>query len=167
MARRITSLRSEAQKALVDRLVNIGIETMRQAYESADFSKNKTQNLHDSYGCAVYHNGMLVKGTIHTLTETPKATQPRRLYGKDVYGREHVEDYLRLYKPRSGGFQLVVIASMPYAGILEAGKTPLHRKYQVISGIKEAMIDKAKDLGGTRSRRREGRYVIRHIKDAI
>lgn len=161
-----TTLRAQAQQALVDRLVNIGIEAMKQAFESADFKKDKTQNLHDSYGCAVYHNGLLVKNTIHTLTEQPRATQPRRLNGEDVYGREHVEDYLRSYKPRSRGFQLVVIASMPYAGILEAGKSPLHRRYRVISGIKEAMLDKAKNLGGTRSRRLEGKYVIRHIKDA-
>jgi hypothetical protein len=166
MARKTTTLRAQAQKDLVDKLVKIGKDVMEKAFKSADFKKDKTQNLHDSYGCAVYHNGLLVKDTIQTLTEHPKATQPRRLEGEDVYGREHIEDYLRSYKPRSRGFQLVVIASMPYAGILEAGKSPLNRKYTVISGIKDELKTEAKNLGGTRSRRLEGKYVIRHIKDA-
>ena len=50
-------------KALISQLADDGEKAIREAYEGREFT-NRTYNLHDSYGSAVYYNGTLVKGSI-------------------------------------------------------------------------------------------------------
>ena len=50
-------------KALISQLANDGEKSIREAYEGREFT-NRTYNLHDSYGSAVYYNGTLVKSSI-------------------------------------------------------------------------------------------------------
>lgn len=161
---RITSLRNAAQQRLTNDLIMEGERIMKRAYESRDF-KDRTYNLHDSYGSAVYHNGLLVKDSIRTLS--PMATKPKKWYGELMYGHDEVVDYLMRYKPRSSGFQLVVVAQMPYGEILEEGRGNLKRKYKVISGINSEMSQAARDFMGKYGGRRGTKVTVRRIEDAI
>ena len=53
-------------KALISQLADDGEKAIRQAYEGREFT-NRTYNLHDSYGSAVYYNGNLVKSSIRYI----------------------------------------------------------------------------------------------------
>lgn len=110
-----------------------GRKLVIRAFESASFDKNKTQNLHDSYGSAVYYNGTLLNDSKYVFTS--RATQGRfnTYTGEMEYGRYEINDFFNNYKPHTKGFELVVVAAMFYGQILESGK--LRRKYKVISGI--------------------------------
>ena len=44
---------------LAKKLAIKGRNLIEKAYLDADYNKNKTQNLHDSYGSAVFYNGEL------------------------------------------------------------------------------------------------------------
>ena len=46
-------------RRLIDELAEDGRKAIQTAYENRDFT-NRTYNLHDSYGSAVYYNGVLV-----------------------------------------------------------------------------------------------------------
>ena len=128
----MSSIKDSMVKKIAYRLADEGHAFIIKAYENSDYNKNKTQNLHDSYGCAVYHNGKLVSGTKRFMTS--RATQGRyNDYTGDVeYGRQEIDEYLRNYKPNTKGFELVLAAAMFYGGILESG-SGLRQKYKVIS----------------------------------
>lgn len=129
-------------------LAKEGERLILEAYRKADFKKDKTQNLHDSYGSAVYYNGKYVYGTKRFLSR--RAVEPRfNTYSKkNEFGFDAVNEYLDSYKPTSKGFELIAVAAMFYAEILEKGKGRLRRKYRVISGLSGSMDDLAKRTGG-------------------
>ena len=114
------------------RLANEGKKLIDRAFASADFNKNRTQNLHDSYGSAVYLNGALVERSIRTLPA--QATKAKKYKGNEIRGAEEIIKYFRSYKPKSE-IELVVAAAMPYGVVLEKGGGGLRHKYKVISGI--------------------------------
>lgn len=63
-----------------------------------------------------------------------------------AYGRDEVNKFFRGYKlADKNGIELVVVAAMYYAGILESGY--LGRKYQVISSATTELAQIAKQLG--------------------
>ena len=161
-------------KALISQLANDGEKAIREAYEGREFT-NRTYNLHDSYGSAVYYNGNLVKSSIRYVgAEMAKEvdwrsqgwiwkggrTMPdfrgkRRLNNDEVFmnGREEVMDFFSHYKPKNRkGIDLVIIAAMFYADILEEGKGKLKRKYKVISEGEDYMKNVATHFRGTLSK---------------
>lgn len=125
---------------LVNALAKLGGEATLYAYRKKSYT-NRTFNLHDSYGSAVYVNGVLQERTIRyaggqmshrpgILKQTSGTSKKRRSklgqryyrYGKN--GREvlHVffrgNDYYKGHKFGKSGIVLVVVAAMWYAGML-------------------------------------------------
>lgn len=92
-------------------------------------------NLRDSFGSAVYVNGVLRKDTIRYISNTPTSKETDR-YGK---GREALLDYLNRIKPTSkkNEIYLVCVAAMPYANALERGTHAGGYKIRVISGARD------------------------------
>lgn len=152
---------------LVDKLAHEGEEAIKYAYRLRDFT-NRTYNLRDSYGSAVYLKGRLVKRSIRYLgaematkgrelgwTWTKGRSMPdfrgdRRYPGDEIpmTGREEVMDFFSKYKPSGKDIELVIVAAMYYGGYLEKG-TGLRKKYKVISGGKPFMEYIAKKYNGT------------------
>ena len=152
-------------RQLVEQLANDGERIIKAAYNTRGFT-NRTYNLHDSYASAVYVNGVLrhdsiryigpEKAELNTARElgdyAGDRTRPvhratggdkRYLKGDTVvaYGRDEAKRFLNDYKPTSSGIQLVVIAAMFYAGIVES------KGYQVLSQSYTELLDLAKKYG--------------------
>lgn len=132
-------------KALISQLADDGEKAIREAYEGREFT-NRTYNLHDSYGSAVYYNGTLVKSSIR-YAGAEMAEEDER------YGRNEVNDFFSNYRPKNRkGIDLVIVAAMFYADILEEGKGRLKRKYKVIAEGEDYMKNLATHFRGTLSK---------------
>ena len=131
------------------RLAENGRRLLIKAFETSTFDKNKTQNLHDSYGSAVYYNGKLVPGTKFVFTSRATQGKFNSYSGELEYGRYEINEFFNNYKTHTKGFELVTAAAIFYAEILEKGTGRLRRKYRVISGIDGAMNELASKTGGT------------------
>ena len=132
-------------KALISQLANDGEKAILEAYEGREFT-NRTYNLHDSYGSAVYYNGTLVKSSIRYVGAEMAEEDER-------YGRNEVNDFFANYRPKNRkGIDLVIVAAMFYADILEEGKGRLKRKYKVIAEGEDYMKNLATHFRGTLSK---------------
>ena len=132
-------------KALISQLADDGEKAIRQAYEGREFT-HSTDNLHDSYGSAVYYNGTLVKSSIRYVGAEMAEEDER-------YGRNEVNDFFSNYRPKNRkGIDLVIVAAMFYADILEEGKGKLKRKYKVIAEGEDYMKNVATHFRGTLSK---------------
>ena len=120
-------------RRVISFLAMIGEKSIQEAYQNRGFT-NRTYNLKDSYGSAVYYNGALLDTTIRYIGP-PEAKTKRR--GKS--GREEVNKFFRDYSPKSNGYEIVVVATMPYAGELELGGGQLKRKYHVMAGARDLL----------------------------
>lgn len=172
------SLKDTFINKLIDELAEEGFAAITLAYRHRDFT-NRTYNLHDSYGSAVYYNGRLVKRSIRYIGEerytagkfmgwewTKSRSVPNfrgtRFYTGDqvdMTGREEVMDFFSQYTPPKVGLQLVVVAAMWYGLILEKGGGNLKRKYRVISGARTIMDELAAKYGGSVSQIETGRVL--------
>lgn len=129
---------------LANKLIIRGKQLVKEAIDSVDYT-HRTHNLHDSYGAGVYYQGKLKK----VYYSTPRlANNSRVIKGKEYKGSEEIKEALREYKPNSNGLVLVILATMPYAEILEKGKGRLRRKYKVISQISSMATDVAGEFKG-------------------
>ena len=132
-------------KALISQLADDGEKAIREAYAGREFT-NRTYNLHDSYGSAVYYNGTLVKSSIRYVGAEMAEEDER-------YGRNEVNDFFANYRPKNRkGIDLVIVAAMFYADILEEGKGRLKRKYKVIAEGEDYMKNVATHFRGTLSK---------------
>lgn len=140
--------KNKALLSLVNNLTNLGEMAITTAYNARGY-KNRTYNLHDSYASAVYVNGVLYRDTIRFVgnemsksdreinATAPFRTRPDRrghLFEEgdtiSVNGRDEAYRFFTDYRPPKGkGLELVLIAGMFYASILE------RRKYHVISDV--------------------------------
>lgn len=133
--------------AYAKELAEEGKKLIDKAFATADFNKNRTQNLHDSYGSCVFYDGKEVPNTRRYVGR--KATIGKKNpQGELILGRAEVDAYFDAYKPKSKGFELVAVAAIFYAEILEKGKGKLRHKYKVITGLSGDMEDLAKLTGG-------------------
>lgn len=159
----------------VNQLADEGERIILDAYRRKGFN-NRTYNLHDSYGSAVYRNGNLLRHTIRFVgqpMENYDVKNERKtmgLYGGErtralrgsswmqhqkfggverlesgdkiyLHGRDEVNSFFSNYKPKSkSGLELVVVAAMYYAGMVE-------RKYQVISTAVTGLTRIARQFG--------------------
>lgn len=137
-------LRTVLGKTIKD-LAEDAKQAVHVALQTNEF-ENRTGNLEDSYGAAVYYDGRMVEGTQYTLT--PTATKSKNWYGRDIKGSEEIVRYLRTYRPRTKGISMIVVAAMPYGDILEHGKGHLYRKYKVITGANAFMRQLAQKWAG-------------------
>lgn len=167
------------ERELITKLTNEGERIIKTAYTRRNW-KNRTKNLKDSYGSAVYRNGVLLRYTIRFISDSPDANPFKndkelgayrgersramrgssytefgkvrgdtRFYEGDTiyaYGRDEVNKFFEGYVPDSNsGLELVVVAAMYYAGILESGY--LGTKYQVISSATTELSKIAQEIG--------------------
>jgi hypothetical protein len=144
MANKLVKIGEEIKDAftrdLVNALAKLGGEAVLYAYRKKSFT-NRTFNLHDSYGSAVYVNGVLQERTIRyaggqmshrpgILKQTGNTPKKRRSklgkryyrYGKNGRDVLHVffrgNEYYKGHKFGKSGIVLVVVAAMWYAGML-------------------------------------------------
>ena len=117
------------------------------AIHTATFT-SQTGNLVDSYGAAVYKDGVFVENTF--FTAPIQATVSNKWYNEYKYGKDEMIKYFRDFKPRTKGFTIVLVAAMPYAEVLEKGSAGLHHKYKVISGAYSLLQDLAENYSGKR-----------------
>lgn len=129
MASWIKDLQKGFEQDMTRALRDLGIVAMNDAYAKKRFT-NRTGNLHDSYACAVYVRGDLIKSTVRYLgNPMSKKRDPKTKKN----GHQTAHDYLysHSFKSSKDDIVLVVIAAMYYAGILES------RWYNVISPARE------------------------------
>lgn len=149
-------------RRIINELAADGARAIHFAFSSRGFV-NRTYNLHDSYGSAVFVNGSLYPETIRYVG-SPMASsksgremgdykggrtwpdkQGKRTYTGDTVfaeGRKEVERFFLDYQSKGSnknGVELVIVAAMFYASILESGRGTLRRKYQVISSATNIM----------------------------
>lgn len=136
---------------MIDELTMYGEMVIKEAFETANFNKKRTQNLRDSYASAVFYEGKMVNGTMRTLG-SPLALVDKTWYGRKIRGRNEATRFLRHdYKPTGHGLSLVAIAAMPYREVLE-----LKYKYRVISGANWMMRSLAHTFSSKFGVRRHG-----------
>ena len=140
------TLKQQATEFLVARLADEGDRILRECVEERDYT-HRTYNLYDSYGYGVYVSGKLQR---YGFLGTQKAAKPRKWYGEDVRGREEILEYLKSeHKPSSDAIELVIVAAMPYAKVLESGGGGIKHKYKVIAMSYDKLKDIAPKYGGT------------------
>lgn len=184
----MVNLKNRIIQQLISQLTEEGAAAIKQAYETRDW-RNRTFNLHDSYGSAVYVNGQLLKRTVRYVGEElvkPEKERDmgwvwnkgrsmadyrgnRRLPGDAVMmrGREEIMDFFSQYTPKTKGIELVIAAAMFYANILENGSSHIKRKYHVISHANGIMNELARKYNGRTTAVETGRVkdVMTTIKD--
>ena len=150
---KIAGIKDYFMNQLIQKLTDDGEKLVRHAYEMRTF-ENRTYNLHDSYGSAVYVEGRLIKSSVR-YAGSPIAKAGKVYEDELIEGRFEIDAFFDWFKPHKKGVDLVVIATMPYADILEKG-AGLRRKYKVISGAKDLMNTIAYSYNGVFSK-----YVVR------
>lgn len=148
-------------RKLINELADDGARAIHFAYTSRGFV-NRSYNLHDSYGSAVFVNGSLYPETIryvgNQMADSKKARELGNYSGERTYtgdtiyaeGRKEVDRFFLDYQSKGAsksGVELVIVAAMFYASILEGGRGTLRRKYQVISGATNLMGSLASKYG--------------------
>ena len=119
---------------IVDYLAGQGKKIIHDAIQTKD-TRQRTQNQNDAYGWAVYYNGREMRRGY--WTSAPQANEKRNGWANaginPGYGREDLVKYLDEYKPKSSGFQLIVVNAVFYTAIQEAGGGRLKHKYRIIT----------------------------------
>lgn len=122
----------------IDKIVNYlagqGKKIIHDAIQTKD-TRQRTQNQNDAYGWAVYYNGREMRRGY--WTSAPQANEKRNGWANaginPGYGRKDLVKYLDEYKPKSNGFQLIVVNAVFYTAIQEAGGGRLKHKYRIIT----------------------------------
>ena len=115
---------------LLDTLEKEGKRILAECEQERTYT-HRTHNLYDSYGFGVYLNGKLQRKGFLSRSET--ATETKKWYGQEISGREQIENFLTGEYKSGKGIDLVVVAAMPYAEVLENASSGQHQKYKVIS----------------------------------
>ena len=115
---------------LAKALEKLGQEAAYKAYKEKKFT-NRTGNLLDSYGSAVYKGGRLLTSTIQFAGPETKTQKNVRHPEKGTTGREALEIYFKnhRYGEKNDEFVVVVVAAMWYADYVQK------KGYRVIKGV--------------------------------
>lgn len=133
----------------IKQLSDAGYDLIRKAFLEADFDKNKTQNLRDSYGSAVYYDGRLVPGTKRFFVSKALEGKYNPYTHELETGRQEISSFLDEYKNLPGKLELVIAVAMFYGSILENGSGNLRHKYKVISSVADDIEKLASQYKGT------------------
>lgn len=133
-------------KGLIEAL-NIEAERILQECVNERDYTHRTKNLYDSYGYGIYLRGKLVKKGY--LSAEAQADRPRDFNGMKVKGRDEINAFLNSTYNPTNGIDLVVVATMPYAAILESGGGGLKRSYRVISMSHGKLQQLARQIKGS------------------
>lgn len=116
-------IKEKATKAIVEALTTIGWEVAMEAYRRKTFT-NRTYNLHDSYGSAVFVDGKLVPDSIKYVNRARSSRADR--HGHSITGaRTGREALVRFLNQawtvrKKDHITLVVAAAMWYGEIVES-----------------------------------------------
>ena len=117
-------VKDKITKVIVEALTTIGWEVALAAYRQRTYT-NRTYNLHDSYGSAVFVDGVLVKDSVkmieRAMSKKPKKRDVRG-GGSIATGREaflHFLDNTFIVK-KEDHITLVVAAAMWYGQVVES-----------------------------------------------
>lgn len=135
---------------LAKQLAEDGKRLIEKAYSEADYNKFKTQNLHDSYGSAVFYNGSLYPNTKYFFTKSATTSKKDPYKNQQVTGREEISEFFDMYTPKDEGMQLVIAVAIFYGEILERGGGGIRRKYKVISMVGDDIRALAKEVEGAK-----------------
>lgn len=116
-------VKDKATKAVVEALTTIGWQVALEAYRRRTYT-NRTYNLHDSYGSAVFVNGVIVPDSIKYIERAMSKRQDT--HGHAIHGaktgREALHRFLK--QPwivrKKDRITLVIAAAMWYGDILES-----------------------------------------------
>lgn len=113
---------------IIEDLIKLGEEAIKVALREKGY-KNRTYNLHDSIGCAVYFKGNLVATRVSSGVKSKKESR------EGYTGRDAIRDFFEVNKHIStkNSIHLMLVAAMPYAEYLEKGTHGGHYHIQVIS----------------------------------
>ncbi len=114
-------IKDAVMRDLTQAFTTLGYKAARDAYRSKTY-KNRTFNLHDSYGSAVYVNGKLVEDSIRYVNRS-RSTRPDR-HGRNQGGRTGRQALKNFFKTawvvrKRDNFTILVAAAMWYAKIVE------------------------------------------------
>ena len=135
----MATLKEQAITKIVQKLEQEGNIILQECESERDYT-HRSENLYDSYGFGIYVGGKLRK--VGYLSPSPHATKNKKWYGQYIKGREQIVNFLNNeYKP-TNGIDMVIVAAMPYASVLENASSGQKHKYRVIS----MSYDKLKSL---------------------
>lgn len=136
MAQRVRindQVKDRLTRDLANACATVGYIALRDAYKAKSYT-NRTYALHDSYGCAVYLDGVLIPETIRYVERAYQRSGDSRGWrgSKDqaanpsdwATGRQALENYLK-NPPRmstKNHITMLFVAAQWYAGILESKK---------------------------------------------
>jgi len=105
---------------LLDSISKAAHKLLTEIFEDRQWSDD-TGNLRDSFGYAVFKDGVQVKRDYLAAEQASKPYQPRgRMRSVGVLrGRQQVDAALDEYQPRNFDYEVVIVAGMYYAVILE------------------------------------------------
>lgn len=116
-------IKDKATKAVVETLTTIGWEVALEAYRNRTY-QNRTYNLHDSYGSAVFVDGKLIPDSIKHIERA--MSKKRDMSGRAPVGAATGREALKRFFDqawivrKSEHITLVVAAAMWYGDILES-----------------------------------------------
>lgn len=135
--------RNEAIAKLVKDLTDLGEEAIRYVANNPVGYEHQKYNLYDSLSSAVYVDGVLDVNTIRYASDSERSTglyQDRGRTGsyEMMNGRDAVENYWDTHrkKARVTAVELVCVAAVFYAGILEASEV------RVVSAVTDYLESK-------------------------
>lgn len=117
------NIKDKVTKAIVETLTTIGWEVALEAYRKRTY-QNRTFNLHDSYGSAVFVDGVLVPDSIKYI-ERAMSKRPDT-HGHAIHGAKTGRDALKRFFDQAwivrkkDHITLLVAAAMWYGDILES-----------------------------------------------
>ena len=150
-----TRFLQEAQKKVIDYLAAQGQRMVDEAYRSKD-AQDRSGNMHDAYGWAVYVNGSVVrKGDAGTqMSQEIHKGWAKHGIPADT-GRGYLEEFFATYQdvPQKG-MALVVVNAVYYASILEEGAqgrpaVQQATQYRIISQVADTMYDIKRNFKGS------------------
>lgn len=142
MANRITiggAVKDAIMRDLTQAFTTLGYKAAMEAYRGKTYT-NRTFNLHDSYGSAVYLNGVLVEDSIRYVnrSRSTRADRHGRNQGGKT-GREALNNFFRTawVVRKQDNFTILVAAAMWYAKMVEG------KGYVVLDNnvVKKAIAD--------------------------
>lgn len=112
------NIKDAITRDLVKGFASLGYNAARDAYKEHSF-KHRTHNLHDSYGSAVYLDGVLVEDSIRYVNRARSSKIDRR---SRKTGRQELTEFLKTawIVRKSDHITVLVVAAMWYGKILES-----------------------------------------------
>ena len=136
--------------SLISDLSDRGNSIIISAYKRANYSKNKTQNLHDSYGSAVYLDGILQRQSMRLMTASASVGRYNKYDGEIQKGADEIKKFFQRYKAINKGIELVVAVAMFYGQFLEDGTYADNgKKWKVISMAEDELEKIQREIKGS------------------